>query len=316
MKKKLLITGGGGFIGTHLAEALLGCYDVVLFDNFRRDSLRYAPHLKDRAGVSVVPGDVLDPSAVERAMRGAEAVLHLAAIAGVSSYYREPTRTLRVNIFGTVNVLEAMLRTGTRRMIDFSTSEVYGPEANNVHEECPHGIGPVSDPRWVYAVSKLASEHFALRHGEEHGLLCSCVRPFNIYGPRQTGEGAISNFCRDLLAGKPLTVHGDGSDVRAWCYVSDLVGAVCRMLETPESAGKTFNLGNPSQVVTTRQLAELLIRIHGRGTITHAPVQHTPVRFRSPSVGRAKQVLGFAPRVSLEEGLKRTLDWYREVQES
>jgi nucleoside-diphosphate-sugar epimerase len=247
-------------------------------------------------------------------MRGAEAVVHMAAIAGVSSYYKEATRTLRVNIFGTVNVLEAMLRTGTRKMIDFSTSEVYGPRAENVNEECPHGIGPVSDKRWVYAVSKLASEHFAHRYGEEHGLLCSCVRPFNIYGPRQTGEGAVSNFCRSLLAGEPLTVCGDGDDVRAWCYVGDLVAAIVRILETPAAAGLSFNVGNPSAVVNTRQLADLLIRIHGGGTVARAEMKHTPVRLRSPDIGRARQVLGFEPRVGLEEGLRRTLQWFREAQ--
>jgi UDP-glucose 4-epimerase len=311
MKPKILITGGGGFIGTHLAETLLDRYDLVLFDNFQRNSLRYAPGLVGQ--VRVVEGDVLDAASLERAMQGAAAVVHMAAIAGVSSYYAQAVKTLRVNILGTLNVLEAMLRTDTRRMIDFSTSEVYGALAENVDEESPHRIGPVSEKRWVYAVSKLASEHFTLRLGEEHGLLCTCVRPFNIYGPRQTGEGAISNFCRNLLANKPLTIYGDGSDLRAWCYVSDVVDAVKRILDTPAAAGRTFNIGNPSQVVSTTELARLMIKLHGGGTIDHAEMKHAPVRYRSPRIERARRVLGYQPRVALEDGLARTLAWFREV---
>ena len=312
--KKILITGGGGFIGTHLAENLCRENQVVIYDNLWRNSLLYVPALKQNPYVTIVQGDVLDGEKLEASMEGVDIVIHMAAIAGVSNYYKHPTKTLRVNIFGTVNVLEAMLKTGAKQMIDFSTSEVYGVKAENVDEESPHGIGPVSQQRWVYAVSKLASEHFTLRYGEEFGLKCTNVRPFNIYGPRQTGEGAISNFARALIAGKPITIYGDGMDVRAWCYVSDMVEAVDKILNIPAAAGKAFNIGNTSQPVTTRQLAETAIKVFGKGDIEFAEREHAPIMYRSPDLTRAREILGYEPQMNLEEGLKKTIEWFQEVE--
>jgi len=311
MQGKILITGGTGFIGTHLAESLRHEYDIVLFDNYRRDSVRHIPELAEAGNVRIIRGDVLDLQALTEAMNGADIVLHLAAIAGVSSYYNEPVATLRVNILGTLNVLEAMRHTGTRRMIDFSTSEVYGVHADNVDEEAPHGIGPVSERRWVYAVSKLASEHFTLRYGEEYGMECTCIRPFNIYGPRQTGEGCISNFCNNLISGEPLLIHGRGEDVRAWCYITDMVEAVRLILKIPESIGKAFNIGNPAAAASTMEIAELLIAAYGRGEIKFVEAPHSGIARRIPNIDRARNLLGFHPKVALPEGLAQTLRWYQ-----
>ena len=148
-------------------------------------------------------------------------------------------------------MLEAARAAGVERFIYFSTSEVFGSAARDVTEEDPHGIGPVSDRRWVYATSKLAGEHFALRYGEEYGIAATCLRPFNIYGPRQTGEGAIANFCKAALRGDTLTVYGDGAAVRSWCFVSDMVDAVVGSLQRSEAAGQSFNIGNPDTGITT-----------------------------------------------------------------
>jgi nucleoside-diphosphate-sugar epimerase len=269
--------------------------------------------LQESNDVEILKGDVLNFDSLKSAVRGASAVIHLAAIAGVSSYYKEPLKTLRVNTLGTLNVLEAMVDAGVRKIIDFSTSEVYGVNADHVNEEDPHSIGPVSQKRWVYATSKLVSEHLTLRYGEEYGLQSMCLRPFNIYGPGQTGEGAIRNFAGALVAGKPITIYGDGKDVRAWCFIDDLVEAVTIMLKKPGASGMTFNIGNPSQTVTTAQLAEMMIRIYGKGSITYVEAEHTPIRLRIPDITRAKEILGFEPKVSLEEGLKKTLKWYKEI---
>ena len=314
-KKKMLITGGAGFIGTHLAETFKDRYHVMLFDNFRRDSLRHIPDLTSNADVSVVRGDILDRNLIEKVIDGVDVVIHLAAIAGVSSYYNEATTTLRVNILGTLNILEAMRKSGTKKMIDFSTSEVYGVKAKNINEESVHAIGPVSQKRWVYAVSKLASEHFTLRYGEEFGLNCCCIRPFNIYGPRQIGEGAISNFSRSLYSNIPLRINGIGEDVRAWCYISDLVQAVELIMDRGIN-NESFNIGNPDWPVSTRELAELMIEIYGSGSIEHVDTEHAPIPFRSPDIRKARRLLGFNPIVDLRTGLTRTMEWFRTVQAS
>jgi len=313
MSHRILITGGAGFIGTHLAERFLeNGHEVVLFDNFRRDSLQYAPHLKEDRRIKLIQGDVLDPATLSTAFdTGADTVLHLAAIAGVTSYYTESLRTLQVNILGTVNVLEEAARRKVSHFVDFSTSEVFGPDALWVTEESHHGIGPVSDRRWVYATSKLASEHLTLRFGEQHNFPCTCVRPFNIYGPRQVGEGAISNFCRAVSRGEPIKVYGDGSPIRAWCYVSDMVAAIGKILHNPAAAGQTFNIGNPREVETTLGLARAVIRIAPPGSrIEFEEVVRSEVRARVPSIEKARTLLGFEPEITLEQGLKETLAFF------
>src|SRR5690606_10686914 len=172
------------FIGTHLAQRLVDRSDVRLLDNFRRDSLASVPDLREDSRVEVVDVDILDADSVAKAMLDVDVVIHLAAIAGVSSYYDESLRTLQVNILGTNNVLEQAARSGVSTFVHFSTSEVFGPDALWVDEESGFRIGPVSDRRWVYATSKLAGEQLTLRHGEEHGFAATVIRPFNVYGPR------------------------------------------------------------------------------------------------------------------------------------
>ncbi len=310
-----MITGGAGFIGTHLAARLIARGDdVVLADNFRRDSLAAVPHLRASSQVEVRNVDVLDAEAVAAAMDGAETVVHLAAIAGVQSYYTESLRTLQVNILGTHTVLSAAARLGVERVVDFSTSEVFGPDALWVDEESGFHIGPVSDRRWVYATSKLAGEQFTLRFGEEHGFASTVLRPFNIYGPRQTGEGAISNFSRAAISGTPLSVYGDGTPIRSWCYVDDMVDAVVAAIDTPAAAGETFNIGNPRETETTLGLARRVAAVAGGGEIEFVQMERAEVRSRVPNIDKARRILGFEPRVDLETGLTQTLDWFRSEQ--
>ncbi|MDR0358285.1 MAG: NAD-dependent epimerase/dehydratase family protein [bacterium] len=319
LARRVLVTGGAGFIGTRLAERLAGTREVVLFDNFRRDSLRYSRALRDEKGVEVRTGDVLDAKAVGTAVAGVDAVVHLAAIAGVSSYYGEPLRTLQVNVMGTVNVLEAVARQRVGRVVYLSTSEVFGTHALWVDEDSPHGIGPVTDRRWVYATSKLAGEHFVLRAGEQHGFAATVLRPFNVYGPRQTGEGAISNFCRAAVRGEPLRVYGDGSAIRAWCYVDDAVDAIEAALDASAAGGEVFNMGNPREVETTMGLARRVSDVAEscglpRPEIAVCDVRQAEVRARVPNIDRAREKLRFDPRISLAEGLRRTLAWFRDEE--
>src|SRR5262245_30571012 len=172
--QRILITGGAGFIGTHLAERLCSNNSVILFDNFRRDSLSHT-RLSSHPNVTVRHGDILDPISLQASLKDVDTVLHLAAVAGVSSYYREPWKTLRVNLLGTASLLDALPGTPVRTLVYFSTSEVLGPDSLHANEETMHRLGPVSERRWVYATSKLAGEQLVLRYGEESGLHCTVL---------------------------------------------------------------------------------------------------------------------------------------------
>jgi nucleoside-diphosphate-sugar epimerase len=313
--RRILITGGAGFIGTHLAERLSQNSEVVLFDNGRRDSLSLAPQLQKHPNVTVRTGDTLDPTSVAKAFDGEiDVVIHLAAIAGVSSYYNEPVKTLQVNILGTLNVLNEAARRNIKHFVHFSTSEIFGANALGVDEDQPCGIGASTDRRWVYATSKLASEHLCLRYAETYGFRGTVVRPFNIYGPRQTGEGAISNFCRAVAEGQPITVYGDGNAIRAWCYVSDLVDAVYRILNNGEASATVFNIGNAREIETTLGLARRIARLDPDTKIQFKKVERTEVRARVPVVERARAVLGFEAEVDLDRGLRLTLDWFKQTR--
>jgi nucleoside-diphosphate-sugar epimerase len=304
------ITGGAGFIGSHLAEQLAAQADVILIDNLRRNSMRFT-NLADRAGVKFVEADIRDRPLIARLVEDADAVFHLAAIAGVSSYYAEPEATLRVNIEGTAAVVDAVVAAGVPRLLYVSTSEVHGPYAHDVGEESPCAIGPSSDRRWVYATSKLAGEHLVLRGGECHGFAATVLRPFNVYGPRQTGEGAVRNFCLAAVTGAPLEIYGDGSAVRAWCYVDDFVTAAVRTLTTPAAAGEVFNIGNPDAATDTNGLAELIVSLVPGAKVRPGNVSRAEVVYRTPIIEKARKILAFEPRVSLAEGLKRTIEWTR-----
>ena len=310
MRPRYVITGGAGFIGSHLAEHLVGQADVVLFDNLRRNSLRLTD-LADRPGVEFVEGDIRDRSLVASLVEKADAVFHLAAIAGVSSYYSEPETVLRVNIEGTMAVVDAVVAAQVPKLVFASTSEVHGPHAHDVDEESPCAIGPASDRRWVYATSKLAGEHLVLRAGETHGFAATVVRPFNVYGPRQTGEGAIRNFCVAAVTGAPLEVYGDGSAVRAWCYVEDFVAAAASTLVTPAAVGQIFNIGNPDGAIDTNGLAELIASMVPRSEVRPAHVDHAEVPYRTPAIQKARKILGYEPQIGLREGLRRTIEWTR-----
>jgi len=306
-----VITGGAGFIGSHLAERLAGEARVVLFDNLRRNSLA-SSDLARHPNVELVEGDIRDRDAVFDVVRGADAVFHLAAIAGVSSYYEEPETTLRVNIDGTAGIVDAVVAAGVGRLVYLSTSEVHGPNADDVDEQSPCAIGPSSERRWVYATSKLAGEHLVLRGGEAHGFAATVLRPFNVYGPRQTGEGAIRNFCLAAVRGEPLVVYGDGTAVRAWCYVDDFVDAALRALEAEEAIGQVLNVGNPSARVDTNELAALVAALAPPSRVEPGSVSRAEVAYRTPAIDKARRLLGFEPRVGLAEGLGRTLAWTRE----
>ena len=312
--KRIVITGGAGFIGTTLARRLVDENEVVAVDNLHRDTLG-GTNLADHPNFRLVQGDVLDPAGLTEIVSGATHVVHCAGIAGVDTVLESPVRTMRVNVIGTYNVLEAALssRDTIERLVDFSTSEVFGQHAFNVHEAHVTTIGSVGEARWTYAVSKLAGEHMAHAYHSELGLPTTSVRPFNVFGPRQIGGGAIRAFIEAALAGGDLTIHGDGSQIRAWCYVDDMVDGALLALESPNAVGESFNIGNARSAVTIHDLAQRVQRLTGcSGEIVFQALHYTDVELRIPNVDKARELLGFEAKVDLDEGLERTIAWYRE----
>jgi nucleoside-diphosphate-sugar epimerase len=263
--------------------------------------------------VKVIQGDVLDPQVVTDAMAGCDAVIHLASIAGVDTVLKNPVLTMRVSMIGTMNVLESALAVGTvKRLIDFSTSEVFGRYAYNVTEWDATTLGAVGEARWTYAVAKLATEHLAMNYWKQYQLPTVSIRPFNIYGPRQVGEGAVHHFILRALRGLPLQVHNDGAQIRAWCYVDDIVDGIMLALTRDEAVGHAFNIGNPRSTLTIHALAKEILRLaSGSSNIEHVVWNHPDVELRIPNIDKARELLHFSPAVDLEEGLLRTIYWYR-----
>jgi len=311
--KRIFITGGAGFIGTTLARRLVDENEIVAVDNLHRDALS-GTDLPEHPNFTLHQGDVLDAELMVELADGATHVVHCAAIAGVDTVLESPVRTMRVNLIGTYNVLEAALATrdSVERLIEFSTSEVFGTYAYKVAETNVTTTGSVGDARWTYAVSKLAGEHMAHAYKDEFALPAVSVRPFNVFGPGQIGGGAIRAFIEAALAGRDLTIHGDGSQIRAWCYVDDMVEALLLALENPAAVGHSFNIGNARSAVTIYDLALRIKRLTGcPGEIVFQPLHYTDVELRIPNVDKARELLGFEAQVELDEGLERTIAWYR-----
>jgi UDP-glucose 4-epimerase len=311
--KRIFITGGAGFIATTLSRTLVEENEIVALDNLHRDALS-ATDLADHPNFHFHQADVLDAEAVDELSAGATHIVHCAAIAGVDTVLESPVRTMRVNLIGTYNVLEAAVKTkgSLERLIDFSTSEVFGTHAFNVKEGHVSTIGSVGEARWTYAVSKLAGEHLAHAYHDELGIPTVTVRPFNVYGPGQIGGGAIRAFIEAALRGDNLTVRGDGAQIRAWCFVDDMVECVRLCLEHPNAVGQSYNVGNPRSAVTIFDLAQRVKRLTGcPGEIVFAPLDYVDVELRIPNVEKAREDIGFDAKVELDDGLERTIAWYR-----
>lgn len=309
---RILITGGAGFIGSSLALRLLDNHEVVLLDNLHRNAFRETT-LAGHPRVTLIEGDVLDRDTVRRAVKGCRVIVHMASIAGVDTVMKAPVTTMRVALQGTMNVIEAAFEEGNLdRFIDFSTSEVFGQYAYKVTEGDLSHLGAVGEARWTYAVSKLATEHLALSYHRQYGFPAVSIRPFNIYGPRQVGEGAVHHFIARALAGDPLKVHNDGAQIRSWCYIDDIVEGILLVMQRDEAVGEAFNIGNPRATLTIYNLAREVVRLAGSSSpIVFQPWPFADVELRIPDVSKARRLLGFEPKIDLEEGLIETIAWYR-----
>jgi len=311
--KNIFITGGTGFIGSWLTDLLINDNKIWCYDNCRRVSPKMKELLRHK-NITFIKGDILDKAKLKKSIPNrTDIVFHLAAIAGVSSYYKIPFETMSVNLIGTYNMLELFKDKKLEAFVDFSTSEVYGKYAKNVKETDDTTQGPVSDLRWTYSTSKIAAESLCHCYHHKYNIPVISIRPFNIYGPFQIGEGAIQIFASNAIKNKDVWINGDGSQVRAWCYIDDFVDGVLRSVKMRRSAiGNTFNIGNPQAAVTTYQLARKIIAITGSNSkVRFRKNLRTDVEYRVPDVSKARKALGYSPSINLSEGLKRTIEWYR-----
>jgi len=314
--KKMFITGGAGFIGTSLIKRLITDNEVIVYDNMSRNALKDSD-LWNHPNLKIVQGDVLDYEFLKKNLpQDINFILHMAAIAGIDTVIKDPVKTIEVNMIGTYHMLKALkelkLLDKVERFINFSTSEVFGITAFRVDEKASTNLQPVGEARWTYAVSKLAGEHLTYSYHKQYGLRAVTVRPFNVYGPGQVGEGAIHHFVVRAIKNEPLIIHGDGDQIRSWCYIDDMVDGILLCLEKEEAIGEVFNIGNPKGTITILGLAEKVIQLAGSSSqIVHVPKTYVDVELRVPSIDKAKTLLGFEPKVDLNEGIKRTIEWYR-----
>lgn len=310
--KNIFITGGAGFIANTLIKHYITENKITVYDNFHRDTLSTST-IANHTNLTIVKGDVLDLGLLTSTMQEADVVVHAAGIAGIDTVIKSPTRTMQVNMIGTANVLEAAKINGIKdRFIDFSTSEIFGSYAYKSTEQDTAVSGSVGEARWVYAVSKLAGEHLAHAYYKEFNLPVVTVRPFNVYGPGQTGEGALQIFIKKALKNEDISIYGDGTAIRAWCFVDDFVDCLIRCIEDPKAVGESFNLGNARTVITTLGLAQAVCRVlKSDSKILFKNALSADIEMRIPSVQKAKDILGFEAKVDLDEGILRTAEYFK-----
>ena len=313
--KTIFITGGAGFIANTLIKHYIENNKIVVYDNFHRDTLS-SSDVANHQNLTIIKGDVLDLPFLTESMKGADIVVHAAGIAGIDTVIKDPVRTMSVNMIGTANALEAAKANGVKeRFVDFSTSEIFGSHAFKSREEDTAVSGSVGEARWVYAVSKLAGEHLAHAYYKQHALPVVTVRPFNVYGPGQTGEGALQIFIKKALKNEDIYIYGDGTAIRAWCFVDDFVDCLIRCIEDPKAIGESFNLGNQRTVITTLGLAESVCRVlKSSSKIIFKEALSADIEMRIPSVSKSKEILGFEAKVDLEEGILRTSEYFKSIE--
>jgi UDP-glucose 4-epimerase len=312
-----LVTGGAGFIGSHLVDRLATRGDtVVVLDNLSTGRLSNLTQHRDSPGVRIVEGSILDEAAVEELVSSCDRAFHLAAAVGVANVVGDPLGSLLVNGRGTENVLAACARHG-RKVLIASSSEVYGKtDSIPMHEDDDRILGSTTIHRWSYATAKALDEHLALAYARD-GLPTVIVRYFNIYGPRMDPRGygsVMANFLRQAMAGEPVTVYGDGLQTRCFTYIDDCIDGTMLAMETDAAEAQAFNIGDPRSETTILDLARQVIEVTGSASeVVHESYEtrfgpgFEDTRRRVPATDRARERLGWTPRVSLAEGLRHTL---------
>jgi nucleoside-diphosphate-sugar epimerase len=311
--QRILVTGGAGFIGSHIVERLLEKnYDVTAFDNLNTGNPANIEHCKQNKNFHFVEGDIRDVSLTRKSLKDVDLVFHEAALANVTSSLKDPILTNQVNVEGTLNVLRACCDYNVKRFVYASSAAVYGKTRSPKKRE-----DDTPSPTSPYGVSKLAAENYVRVFQRAYGLGTVCLRYFNVYGPRQRVDvhgsygGVISIFINQILRNMPPTVHGDGEQTRDFVYIDDVVDANILAMNGDKGAGEAFNVAT-GKGTSINQVAETLKRIMNRKDLqcVHTEPRPTDLKHGYADISRAKEILGYSPRFSIEQGLSELVNWY------
>ena len=306
--RSILVTGGAGFLGSHLCERLLERGDnVICLDNFFTGRKQNVAHLLTNPRFELIRHDIVHPIFIE-----AEQIYNLACPASPVAYQFNPIKTIKTSTVGVVNVL-GLAKRCRARILHASTSEVYGdPTVHPQREDYWGNVNPLG-PRSCYDEGKRVAESLCINYHHEHQLQVRIIRIFNTYGPRMDPNDGrvISNFITQALRGEPLTIYGDGKQTRSFCYVDDLLRGMMALMDQDDETGPV-NIGNPGEY-TMLQLAEEVLRAipESKSTITFVPLPQDDPKQRCPDITKAKSLLGWSPTIDLKTGLKRTVEYYR-----
>ncbi|MBI1245042.1 MAG: NAD-dependent epimerase/dehydratase family protein [Alphaproteobacteria bacterium] len=310
LRKRILVTGGAGFLGSHLCERLVAAgHDVLCVDNYFTGAKDNIAHLLGKSNFEVMRHDVTFPLFVE-----VDEIYNLACPASPIHYQFDPVQTTKTSVHGAINMLGLAKRVKAK-IFQSSTSEVYGdPEVHPQPEEYRGNVNPIG-PRACYDEGKRCAETLFFDYHRQHGLKIKVARIFNTYGPRMhPNDGrVVSNFIVQALKGQDITIYGEGSQTRSFCYVDDLIEGFIRLMDSPDAVTGPINLGNPNEF-TIRQLAERVIALTGaKSKLVQRPLPADDPMQRKPDIGKAKSILGWQPTIQLDEGLKKTIAYFDDL---
>ena len=313
--KKILIIGGCGFIGSAIIDRYYKDNKIVVLDNspFKGSSLDLRNLSTDN--IKYIQGDATDYNIIMSLDKDFDYIVHASAILGIKKVVVEPINTIMTNINSCYNALElASCQTNLKKFLTFSTSEIYGINAKQPVESEPSVIEPAVEGRWCYAASKTVSEHLAFGYNREKNVPVIIIRPFNVFGEYRKGSNAMTTFINKALKGEDIYIDGDGKQVRAWCYIEDFIDGLTAALES-EYTSEIFNLGNPYNEITIEELAKRVVKItNSQSKIIITNSTEPDVKFRSVCIDKAKKILGYTPKITVDDGIRKVYKWIEDCK--